>query len=360
MQDRLQNFHALSLDFAALGDAELMQLIAQTPGEHGWGCNHVISLNDRRVFIKRIPLTQRKYIDKFSLANTFDLPSFYNYGFGSAGLGVFRELYAHIATTQSLLAGGSAQVPLLFHYRIVDATTRADPLDEVAHCDSVKFWANSAQIDTYLRARHQAPYELVLCLEYLPHCLGFDSWFSTNTHRIDEIASAMFKTLKDFRAQGILHFDCQFHNILTDGTSFFLTDFGLSIPHRACLNDADKSFYNQHRFYPEAVFLASCSWHLTYQFLQLPRSAREQVVLIANISDPEDEFATGTELLAALEQIADNNLQISQPYKNFLLKYREPIQIARRFTYAMINNDAKDTSPPNAKFEQALHQTGWA
>jgi hypothetical protein len=354
---RIENFHDLSAAFAAMSDADLLRDIGNVGSEQGWGTNHIIDVSGKRVFVKKIPLTAREHENPRSLDNLFDLPSFYNYALMSAGLGAYRELHAHLTTTKAVLAGEMKNVPLLFHYRIVDRPRPAASIDETEHADVVRNWANSAQIGSYLRARHEAPFEIVLCLEHFPSCLGFAGWFATNTHRIWDIADTIFKAITDMRRCGLLHFDCQFNNIVTNGTEFFLTDFGLTMPERACHTRADRNFYDQHRFHPEAVFLASCSWHLVFQYLKLPKDSQDEVVETAEITDRNDEFLVGIELLDALERLEETDLQLSGAYRSFLFRYREPIQIAKRFTHAMIHNDAKNTPSVQAEFERALRRT---
>lgn len=75
-------------------------------------------MGSEKVFVKRIPLTDLGHENPFSARNLYSLPTFYNYGVGSAGFGAFRELFAHAKTTNWVLAGEIETFPLLSHYRI--------------------------------------------------------------------------------------------------------------------------------------------------------------------------------------------------------------------------------------------------
>jgi hypothetical protein len=57
------------------------------------------------VFMKKIPLTTLEYNNMFDTSNLYNLPTFYNYPIGSAGINCFRELTMHIKTTKWVLEG---------------------------------------------------------------------------------------------------------------------------------------------------------------------------------------------------------------------------------------------------------------
>jgi CBS domain-containing protein len=62
----------------------------------------VVQLGKRKVFVKRIPVTDLELANPYSTRNLHSLSNYYNYGLGSAGLGVYREIIANIKTTNWL------------------------------------------------------------------------------------------------------------------------------------------------------------------------------------------------------------------------------------------------------------------
>ncbi|MGB3295935.1 MAG: hypothetical protein WBB01_23375, partial [Phormidesmis sp.] len=82
--------------------------------ELGWGTNQTIFVGQSQVFVKRIPITDIEYNHLFSTKNLYDLPTYFNYGLGSAGLGAFRELVTHLKTTHWVLAEEIATFPLMY------------------------------------------------------------------------------------------------------------------------------------------------------------------------------------------------------------------------------------------------------
>ena len=92
---RRERYFKLSSQIAQLDNAQLRSLFDNSESNEsstGWGMNHAIVLGQFKVFVKRVPVTNIEYDNLFSTRNLYDLPTSYNYGFGSTGFGVFRQL----------------------------------------------------------------------------------------------------------------------------------------------------------------------------------------------------------------------------------------------------------------------------
>ena len=90
------------------------------------GKSALISIDDTSVFVKKVPLTDLEQLPQhfMSTANLFNLPLGYQYGIGSAGIGsagfgAWRELAAHIMTTNWVITGECANFPIMYHWRIL-------------------------------------------------------------------------------------------------------------------------------------------------------------------------------------------------------------------------------------------------
>ena len=55
----------------------------------------------------------------FDTSNLYNLPTYYNYPIGSAGINCFRELMMHIKTTKWVLEGKMDNFIMMYHYRII-------------------------------------------------------------------------------------------------------------------------------------------------------------------------------------------------------------------------------------------------
>src|SRR5438034_8767189 len=101
---------------------------------------HTVEIGHSKVFVKRVPVTNIEYDNMFSTRNLYDLPTYYNYGVGSAGLGVFRELVTHIKTTNWVLEGAITTFPLTYHYRIIPSSGARIDVDMERHRGYVEYW----------------------------------------------------------------------------------------------------------------------------------------------------------------------------------------------------------------------------
>lgn len=352
-------FKTIADTLLSLSDQTITQLLEEGKVSEGWGTNHVIDVDGTKIFAKKIPVTQLELEHWNGFDNPYNLPNFYNFGFISAGLGAFRELHAHIKTTQRMRAGHPKTAPLLYHHRLIPCTGPKKILDEQEHRAAVTSWNSDQNIDTFLRARHDAPTELVLFLEWFPHCLGYSDWFSTHTHRVWDIAAQGFKALAELRKSDLLQFDGNFHNVITDGEKFFMCDFGLVLPKAACQREGELAFYEANQFYPEAAFLSAFCWQLAFLYNQLDKTRQSKLNKTFSISNPQDEFRTRLELLDQIENVSVQFFDLDPNYLEFLLTYRPPMQIASQFIYDMFDNNAKDTPFPANQFVGALEASGW-
>ena len=79
----------------SMTDDELLALVENSSDQtSGVGACCTAVMGDKKVFVKRLPLTDIEYAQPYSTCNHFNLPTFYSYGVGSAGFGPWRELAA--------------------------------------------------------------------------------------------------------------------------------------------------------------------------------------------------------------------------------------------------------------------------
>lgn len=114
LPERKARYFRLNSQLALMDNAELRARFDESASSAGWGKNHTLEIGRSKLFVKRVPMTGLEYENMFSTRNLYDLPAHYNYGVGSAGFGVFRELIAHIKTTNWVLQGAISTFPLTF------------------------------------------------------------------------------------------------------------------------------------------------------------------------------------------------------------------------------------------------------
>lgn len=358
LEIRRTKYFYLSSQIARLDDAQLRSLFDNRELSKGWGINHIIAIGQSQVFVKRIPVTNLEYENLFATKNLYQLPTYYNYGVGSAGFGVFRELIAHIKTSNWVLAGSIATFPLMYHYRIVPFAGQQADIDLASHEAYVKYWGNSANIGQYILDRANANYELLLFLEYIPHVL--DAWLRENPDKLQQSLDALRTTIDFLRSKHIIHFDAHLHNILTDGERIYLTDFGLILDKSFALTKDEESFFDRHTLYDYGQVLHNLRYLIRELYEICSEPDKLQIMAKYGITEGLQSPELTSRLLDNIDRIhADRDLKLDEFYVASIVKYRSIITLMQDFYAALRGNNRKDTQFPDARLELLLAETGF-
>ena len=341
---RLADHTDVATSLALLGDRELAELVAAGVelGTGIGGRSTLVEVGGVRVFVKRVPLTdtERHPDNMRSTANLFGVPAFCHYGIGSPGFGAWRELAAHIMTTNWVLSGRFAGFPLMHHWRVLPDTPRPLPRELADVERAVAYWGGSHGLRERIEGLRTASASLTLFLEYVPHTLH--DWFDARLHTDDaddaNAACALveqgLKATTDFlHARRLLHFDGHFQNILTDGEQLYLTDFGLSLSDRFPLAPHEREFFDRHRHYDRAYTTTHLvNWLATALHGYGPEEREAFVRACANGARPDGVPPAAARLLTRHAPLAalmgDFNRRLRQesrltpfPYEELRLAY---------------------------------------
>jgi hypothetical protein len=253
-EGRLVRYGAVSTELALLSDRRLGRLVDQgrALGSGVGGTSALLEVGGAPVFVKRIPLTdlERDPGNVMSTANLFGLPTFCHYGVveqPAAGFGAWRELAANIMTTSWVLARQTEAFPLMYHWRVLPGSP--PPADEHTDIERVvAYWEGSDAVRRRLNALAKASASVVLFLEHLPQHLH--AWLNSQlTQGPEAVAAACTMVERRLRADvefmnanGLLHFDAHFRNVLTDGHRLYFADLGLASSPRFDLSDEEREF----------------------------------------------------------------------------------------------------------------------
>lgn len=358
LQHRHNLYFHLSSRIAQLDNARLHLLFGDSGAQSSYGKNHTITIGRSKVFVKRVPVTDLEYANMFSTRNLYDLPTFYNYGFGSAGLGVFRELIAHIRTTNWVLSGEIANFPLMYHYRLIPFAGEHTPMDMELHARYVTYWGSNANIGRYMLDRASANYELILFLEHFPYTVAF--WLQADLSRLPRVIADTHATLSFLRSNGILHLDAHFNNMVTDGTHIYLTDFGLVLSMDFDLSPQEKQFYRQHTLYDFGYLLWAIGFPLFQMYHDLPDADKSRLSEKYGISDGLSSEEIVARLLENADELASgDSVKLDKQYIATLAKYRSVGAFMRDFYLKMRQDNAKDTRFDHATLLRLLKETGF-
>ena len=356
LSTRIDTYYKLNTHLIYLDNEQLNSRFGDKSNTRGWGENHVIKFGKSKVFVKRIPVTDLEYKHMFSTKNLYDLPTYYNYGVGSAGFGVFRELLTHIRTTNWVLQGAIESFPLMYHYRILPRSGEKVDLDMDWYSRYVKYWNGNEDIGRYIIDRTNAKYEVALFLEYIPY--QFSKWFEKNIDHLNAFINEVLDTLTFLRKNGIIHFDVHFNNIVTDGNKPYLTDFGLVLDRRFDLRETERMFFRKNTYYDYGEFLSCFGEHLLSMYRGLAKTKKKKIMEKYGMKGDERYPEFFIPLLENISEIcADGFMMLDKNYLEVVIKYRAIIILMLEFFGDMTQNDEKDTKYSDTKLKRLLQAT---
>jgi hypothetical protein len=358
LETRRALYFRLSREIAHIDNTQLRALLDKSEGQSGWGRNHALTIAGSRVFVKRVPVTNIEYEHMFSTKNLYDLPMYYNYGVGSAGFGVFRELVTHIKTTDWVLESAISTFPILYHYRLIPFSGERSNVNIEHHQRYVKYWDDNINIGRYLLDRSNANYEIVLFLEYIPYTVG--AWLLEHPEKLEMVVADMHATITFLKENGIIHFDSHFFNMLTDGERSYLTDFDLALDQRFDLSKEERLFHRRHKDYDYGELL----WNLGRQLLQIYHNLsdveKSKIMQRFNVTldaDTEDPMIV---LMNNIEEIyTEQIMPIDRTQAENIARYRDVITLMQDFYSNMRRNNKKNTRLDHVKLRRLLKETGF-
>ncbi|GAB4579413.1 MAG: hypothetical protein Fur0022_21510 [Anaerolineales bacterium] len=357
LSSRLSLYHSLSTDLAYFNNDQLKPLVQNGADSiYGWGANHAITVGKFKVFVKSIPVADLEYTNPFATKNLYDLPTYYNYGVGSAGFGVWRELVTHIKTTNWVLSGACENFPLMYHFRIVPRSSEYSILNQEDHEQYVTYWNSNPNIGQYMLDRRNAKYALVLFLEYFPYVL--DSWLGKNTAQLDLFLNELRDTVTFLRKNGIIHFDAHLGNMVTDGEHPYLTDFGLVLDKQFDLSESEQALFKLNSHYDYGEVLTGLGWLIRRRFEQLSKPKQKKVLQKYSMTTDTPWPQRYLILLENAHSLyADGLMNLDKSLVDAILKYRDIILLMLKFFTDMRGNNRKDTKFKNAKLKRLLEQS---
>ncbi len=337
-RERLDLFASASSRLACCSDAKLKKLLDEASEQASsiGGTTSLLQFEDMPIFVKTIPLTDLERLPEnvMSTANLFDLPAYYQYGIGSTGFNAWRELVAHIMTSNWLLSEANTNFPMLYHWRvlsqIVDPASKSGESDSVELEDiesQVAFWGGSETIRNRLLALRNSTASLVLFMEHFPTTLydWLGMQLAEGGAKAELIVSFLDEELRQLctftSSHGIVHFDNHFKNILTGGR-FALSDFGLTLSKDFELSESEKVFLEEHTTFDRCSTIANLL-HFVFQFVYGANWRKQQQDCLGG--DMSQLIELGPSIADTVKKYAP----IAEVMANFHKELRESPQTSR-------------------------------
>lgn len=267
LSKRTEKYTLVSNALTCLSNQQLQQILSSGKEMYtGIGGTSVqIEIENISVFVKKVPITELELkSDNFmSTANIFKLPMCYQYGIGSAGFSAWRELAAHIMTTNWVISGKCPNFPILYSWRIIPNYSSKTDLSYWESTEKyLAYWENNKSIKERIHALNSSSTSVLLFLEHFPKNLHqyLKEVLSSSIAELDSIKhlkriTKSFETvLKFMHEKGFLHMDAHFHNILADEDDIYLSDFGLALSEQFDLSMTEHNFLKYHEHYDRCSY----------------------------------------------------------------------------------------------------------
>ena len=352
-EERRRRYADLSARLQRLDDRSLAELVGRS-GRSAWGWSGTRALEDGTpVFVKRVPITSLEARHRHSTKNRFQLPAVYNYGVGSAGFGVHRELATHVRTTGWVLADETDAFPLLLHARVLPRRPKG-PDRWLGGDDYVRSWNGSRRIGRFIEARAAATEELCLVLEHVPWSLR--DWLADHPEHVRPLLGRLCDAITVLHDHGVLHLDAHYGNVVTDGDRLCLTDFGLALDAAFDLAPAERAFFEAHQHYDVGEALANLGSLVVVLVDRTPPATQAEIAAVAGLQ-PGARRARAVS--RALPRIIDAGLlEVHPDVAALVARYVEVIDAMWTFFDAMQANPRKDTPFDDARVAALVADAG--
>jgi hypothetical protein len=338
LSHRLERQARLQARLAALADDELSALGTGTvPG--AWGVSGTVDLDGDRLFVKRLPLTDLEVANPGSTANHFDLPTFYQYGVGSAGFGATRELASVCAASDLVAEGVNPSFPLVYHHRVMPRTGTGptEPRDREAY---VARWGGSRSVGRYVDARRNAVHELWLILEH--HPTTYEPWLLTHQSDVERGLEQLFEAIGALRQRGIVHFDAHLQNVVCDDDQVYLVDFGLACSPSFDLTPAESAFLARHRHYDLGSVVFGLGQVLLEVYRSVDEGARRRVDQVCGVTAETSPIEVLTALVDRAGDLTDPQLLGVDVRLTSAIERRAPVIVLMgRFLHSLATDAQK-------------------
>lgn len=341
----------ISTALARLDDDSLRGLLDAESEARGWGYVQQIEIDGEPVFVKTIPLTDLEHDHPNSTRNHYRLPTYYQYGVGSAGFGAWRELATHAKTTTWVLDGVHGAFPPTYHVRIVPRAGLLAPPTSQSLDDYVRRWNSSQAVARYLTDRADGAYAALIFLEWLPTSIW--DWLRAQPEDIERTVRDLCATVTFLREHGVVDFDAHFNNAMTDGERSYLLDFGLVLDSSFDLTLRERTFLERHRHYDYGGILFSIGSQLHSRYRSLAEA--DQTAVRARLGVADDPHSIRQGLVGGVERLGD---LVHPALAEAVVRYREIIEFMDRFLSRLSANPRKDTRYDDDRLRRLLQAAG--
>jgi len=320
LAERQADYTKVSKKIEELGSDGLADLLREATQVHsGIGGTAVkLEIEGVPVFAKQIALSDLEMANQGSTANLFNLPTYYQYGVGSAGFGAWRELESHKMTTDWVLKDECPNFPLMYGHAVIPRE-KPEPMNGEMLEEMTRYWGGSEAVKERLKAIDGASNSCVVFLEAVGRPNGLnprlDYYIHPQASEGDATKPNMVMVEKELKAtcafmesKGMIHFDAHHGNILTDGDRLYFADFGLATSLDFDLSAEEREFFEKNRGYDRSLATSGLSCHPRAQ------ATKEELPILPEVREVSDRYQAASDRYRAFTRSLREDSTKTTPY----------------------------------------------
>ena len=314
----------------------------------GWGLSTRVEVDGCPLFVKAVPVTERELDAGLPTTNLYGIPPSFNYPFGSPGLSVGRELAFARQSTEWVDTGECSSFPILIRDHVIQ---RPQPTRSVSG-DYTAYRGDVESVSEYLHDRAAATSALVLVYEALAAC-GADR-IVTSPSDVGWIVADVEHAIAFLQARGVVHFDVDLFNVVTDGERAYIADHGLVMDPTFDLSTEERQFLARNRHFDRGNLYLAVGHQLYELYRAQPDHVRQRIERDLGLT--RGSFETDAlRLIDAVDQLDERGLlDVGPTLRALIAEHRAAIHFMHDFFTSARANWSTDTMLDDARLAELL------
>ena len=161
---------------------------------------------------------------------------------------------------------------------------------------------------------------------------------------VSRIVDDVQTTIQFLQRRGIVHFDVDMFNVLTDGRNAYLGDYGLVMDSAFELDDSERQFLSANQHFDDGNLILGLGHQLYWMLQSVPGDRRATIEAELDADGAAFETVV-TRLLDAADQLDDRGLILIGPtMRSDLARYDDVIRFMHGFFATSRANWSRDTA----------------
>lgn len=257
------------------------------------------------------------------------------------------ELTMHIKTTNWVLEGKIKHFIMMYHYRIIKKENHIiDNIQKENINKKVETkWNGNKNIKKYLIERLNAPYEIIVVMEYFP--ITLNEWLKQDITNVYSYKKQIYPLLNFLQEQHVIHFDSHSKNFVVSKEGIiYMIDFGLVLDLEFNLTKEEIKFFNKNTMFDYGLSIMNILLPLLDHTIYI-KDITKQTYFIDKYKmeyKAENEINNIKTIYNNSNEICDY-LGFPRKYKKIVEEYKKLDFIMQQFIIKLLKN--KKTIFPN-------------